>query len=430
VQTSENESIIIICVPEADMRFNIVQEIILDMINRIFNKTYAGRVLVLVLVYALFFQVFYAYAKVDQDDIIVIGSGRIIKGNVASARNDAISEAIVKGVEEYLVMYFGSEEIVSNFSRLISEVIPSAKDIVENFYILAEEQTSSNFTVLARIKVNEQMMEEILKELGLLSINRPSKKVLFMVSQKIDSQFGGTEISYWWKDPDSNIGLTETDLALHRLFEDYGFISVNRLRSLPEYEYSQGMKNFNLFDEDALRWGMLFSCDMVVLGKCEVSGQEFVNVVLKVMDVETGEILSAVNHSENIPKGEHPPNQPILLMRSLVNRSAMELLPELAKTIEFKETVGSNIIIQLNGLASFRQYRVFRDFLLNEINGVKSITQTRVMGNSISVQVNYVGERDKFQDIILRHSRFPFRADVSRTDLGGIVFDIKSFFDN
>jgi hypothetical protein len=52
-----------------------------------------------------FFICFVQYAecseKADKIDVLVIGSGRIMDGNIAAARKDAISDALLKGLEEY-----------------------------------------------------------------------------------------------------------------------------------------------------------------------------------------------------------------------------------------------------------------------------------------------------------------------------------------
>ena len=96
----------------------------------------------------------------------MIGTGDISNGNVASARKDAISDALVKGVEGFLTRRLGSEGMVNNFSRIIHDIIPAAEEGTENFHILAEEQTSKHYKILVQIKVNAKLMEERFKGKG------------------------------------------------------------------------------------------------------------------------------------------------------------------------------------------------------------------------------------------------------------------------
>lgn len=119
-----------------------------------------------------------------QEEILVIGTGDISNGNVASARKDAISDALIKGVEGFLTRRLGSEGMVNNFSRIIHDIMPSAEEGTENFHILAEEKTSKHYKILVQIKVNAELMEERFKEMGFVLMRGASIKVLFMVSQE------------------------------------------------------------------------------------------------------------------------------------------------------------------------------------------------------------------------------------------------------
>jgi hypothetical protein len=79
----------------------------------------------------------------------------IIDGNIAAARNDAISDALLKGLEEYLTRYLGSQIMINNFPRLINNVIPDAKDEIENF-IPAKKETAATHDILTLLKQGRQ----------------------------------------------------------------------------------------------------------------------------------------------------------------------------------------------------------------------------------------------------------------------------------
>ena len=110
--------------------------------KRILAKIFMGALL-------SFFHTSLSVAQVDtkpeQNEILVIGTGGILDGNVAKARKKAIAEALVKGVEEYLGRRLGSQTMINNFPRLLQDVIPKAREEIENFHILAEDQTGDHF---------------------------------------------------------------------------------------------------------------------------------------------------------------------------------------------------------------------------------------------------------------------------------------------
>jgi hypothetical protein len=360
--------------------------------------------------------------KDHKTEILVIGSSLITGGNVASAREAAISEALVKGVEEYLTQRLGDQGMINNFPRLIHEIIPRAREQVENFHILAEDQTGEHYKILVRLRVNEKVMEEKLRDIGLVELKGPPLKILFLVSQ---IQLFGGKISYWWREPESGAGLTTAELALHRVFQERGFSPINRLVNVPEESYSSEMKILDLTDESATRWGRLFSADVAIHGRCEILKGEVVYIILIALDVKKGIRISQDNQTEKIEKGSEVTDQVMQSIERAINKVAIRLGPEIIRAIGAPEIGINQLKITLMGLRGLKQFRDFRDFLKKEIPGVKSVRQTRMKGNSISISVEFSGSSEKFLNTILTHEGFPIQADVSKTEEGEIIVDIK-----
>ena len=57
----------------------------------------------------------------EEDSILVMGTSTIRGGNVAAAREAAVSVALVKGVESALFKSLGKENVIQNFSRIIND---------------------------------------------------------------------------------------------------------------------------------------------------------------------------------------------------------------------------------------------------------------------------------------------------------------------
>ena len=361
-------------------------------------------------------------AKVNE--ILVIGTGTVVSGNIAHARKMAISDALVKGVEEYLMRRLGSAGMMNNFSRIIHDILPRAREEIENFNILAEDQQDKTYKILVQLKVNEQVMEETLRETSLVLAEGPPIKVLFLVSQL---RKPGTKDLYWWKDPEINTSLTSTELSLYRIFQERGFHPIDRSVNISEGDYSDEMKVLDLSDGSAMGWGRLFSADIVVYGKCEIVEGTNVSVFLKALDIESGVILSEGSRIEIIKKG---PGSADLIMESVesaINHIIKGLIPEITKAFEIERSSIHDMRITLKGLMSFKQFRDFESFIKKDIKGVGLVRQTRVKGNSISISVEFSGTEDKFLDMMIGHENFPFQAEVSKTEEGEIIINISSF---
>jgi hypothetical protein len=360
--------------------------------------------------------------KVEQHELLVIGTGPVVDENVARAREMAISEALVKGVEEYLTRRLGSQGMINNFPRLINEIIPGAREEIENFHILAEERMDGRYKILIRLKINDKVMEEKLREIGLIIMEGPPIKVLFLVSQ-IDSRKGKSD--YWWKDPENDSGFTLTDLALHRVFQERGFHPINRLSSVPEGEYNPEMKVMDLFDEDAIKWGTLYAAKVVIHGRSEIVEGEKVSVMLKALDIEKGSLMFQDEETEKIDEASGSEEQVMQSIERAINNIATRLSPVIMSAFEGTGLEINQVEITLQGLRDFKQLKAFTDFLKKNMRGVISVIQTRVRGRAISVSVEFSGNRDRFLGMLLKHENLPFEAEVNDTEDGEIIISIR-----
>lgn len=386
------------------------------------------RILISILIGALLlvFNIPLSAAEVDargaRDEILVIGTGTIVDGNVAEARKMAISEALVKGVEEYLGRRLGSQAMINNFPRLLQDVIARAREEIENFHILAEERMENKYKILVRVKVNDKVMEERLREIGVVLMEGPPIRVLFLVSQS-GPQKGRT--SYWWQVPEMDSALTPVELALYRVFQERGFQPINRLLKIPEGEYAPEMKALDLSDEEAIGWGERFSADVVVRGRCEIIAGNEVSIVLKALHVENRIIIGQDMHNERMGEGAGGMKQILETIDMAVNKVASRLSPEIMVAIELPEAKITQLALTLKGLRSFRQYRDFRDFLEKKVPGVKSVRQTRVKGNSMSMAIEFLGDEEKFLNRVSNHKNLPFKAHLAKSEEGEIVVFIR-----
>jgi len=359
--------------------------------------------------------------KADKIDILVIGSGTIIDGNIAAARKDAISDALLKGVEEYLTRYLGSQIMINNFPRLINDVIPGAKDEIVNFNILAEERGDRLYKILVRMKVNEGLMEEKLNQNGIIYRDVPPVKFLFLVSQ-MDSQ--DKDVIYWWNDPDRNSPLTSTEQVLHRVFQECGFNPVNRLSNAPEDRYSDDMRKLDLTDEDAIEWGRLYSSDVVIVGKSEIIDNKMVSLSLKSIDVKKKIIINEDFQKEQINQYGNEREQITDTLARAINTIVTRLSPAIISSFEKTDEV-ITIDVELKGIRSLDQLIDFSDFLKKNIDGVKAVVEKRIKANSINLTVEFSGDEDTFFNRVKGHEGFPFISGINQKEGGGLIIELQ-----
>lgn len=357
--------------------------------------------------------------KQKGNEVLAIGTGAIISGNLAQAKKKAISQALMKGMESYLLYRLGSQGVVNNFPRLIREIVPRAKEVIENFHILTEDRVSNKCKVLVQLRINEKIIDKRLKEAGVVLAEGPPIKVLFLVSEIKEG-----EAFCWWKDPASNASLSLTEIALYNIFQSRGLIPINRIENLPEAEYYKDLMSFYLLDADILAWGRLLSADVVIYGQSELIDDKNISLTLKALDVEQGVQIYQGMQVEQPVEGLDDKEKIIEAHERLVNNLAGKLVPATIRFFASNYEKIQRVEVTLKGLNTFKQFRVFKDFLIRDVTGVKSVMQTRVRRDSMSIAVEFQGDRNRFLDRVINNENLPFPLDVYLTEEGEIVFRI------
>jgi len=356
----------------------------------------------------------------DNSDSLAVGEGRIKDNNMAEARKEAISDALEKGIEQYLFQYLGSQAVAANFTALINDVVPSSVEDIENYHILAEDRKSETFRIFMRVKVNEKMMEERLDQLGIARIEASDIKILFLVSERAS----GKEPSFWWNSPEGAYAITTTELKLYNIFQERGMEAINRLSNPPSLTYSEEMKRLDISNEAAIKWGRIFSADVVIKGECNATVTNMVTVDLEAIKVEDGKSICRAGSEEQMNTVQTADDKFMNALDRAINNIAVQFGPQIIKAFGKKDEETNKILITLKDASSFGEFRLFKNFLEKEIGGIKSAIQSRIKGNSITVSVEFFGTRDAFINKLKGSNKYPVREGAD-TEGGELVIEIE-----
>ena len=361
----------------------------------------------------------YAWTGVaaGENEVFAIGTGPVVGGNLASAKQRAISLALKKGLENYLMHRLGSRGVMTNFQRIIQDILPRAVDVIANFNLLAEEQVGDRFTVLVRLRVNETILHEKLREAGVVFMEGPPLKVLIMVSET-----GQAGTYYWWKEPDVNPALSPIEVVLHNVIQERGFRPLSRVLNAPEVEDDPQLRSEVLAEEHVLRWGRIFSAEVVLYGQTAVlEDHRQVSVTIEAFDVNQGIRIGQDMLFEPFPEGLEGEQAVMETLEKGVRHLFERLAPTIIRMALVNRDKINRLDITIEGLTSYKQFRIFRDFLRRDVAGVKSVRQTRIRMDSISLIVAYQGDRERFLNHLMNHEDLPFSIDFKVTEEGHII---------
>ncbi len=354
-----------------------------------------------------------AKEPVDEERIAT-GTGQIVHKNVADARNDAISQAFSMAVEEYLVQRLGSRGMADNFQRLYEEILSRAKEHIQDYQIITEFTTDRYVRVLIKARINTEVLEAKLEDMGVREKDTIQIDVLFMVSEKGK----GPSASGWWTDPSAHTSLTLTELFLSKVFEDRGFRVINRSFFPPDESYDKGMLQISLTDEDAVKWGKLLSSQVVITGEATMSGESRASVYLRAIRVADGTTI-AQGFREGKTSGARGKEGGAL--ESAINDWARDMVPYILDAFKPTEKPVNQIIVTLKGLKSYKELNAIKEFFTANFPEVKSIIERRLNREFVSVSVKLQGDSQGLAKRVSNYPKKPFLFEISEVSEKGFT---------
>jgi hypothetical protein len=353
-------------------------------------------------------------------DVFTFGEAAIKDGNLARAKEKAISQALMKGVENYLVNRLEQSDLINNFERIITDIIPRTKEEISSFNILSQGQIKNRYRVLVQIRVNDKLMTQHLRVAGVVLRKGSPVKALCMVSE---THAGKT--ACWWEDPEAYSSPSLTELALYKIFQQRGFVTVNRISGLPESQYYSNLTSLSLRDADFVRWGEILSAEVVIAGRTQIIDGKKVSLALRAFDVKSGIKIYQDHQTKRIEGQVQGREQLRGIIEQLARQAAAHLVPAILRFKNSKSEVTHTLEVTLEDLNSFSQSRTFSGFLKKKVKGVKSVRQTRLKQKTVSFMVEFEGGRDVFLERVLSHKEPPFLLSFVQTDDERIAFKVE-----
>jgi hypothetical protein len=353
-------------------------------------------------------------------EVLSVGRAPVSGSNLVRAKEDALNQALRRGVETYLIRHFGRTSMTENFSRIMGELLPQILGDIENYHILAENRIGDEFHALVQVRMNEGRIREKIERAGLSPRDAPPLKVLFMVASLEKDQ-----TSYWWADPGLYSTMGPVDVVLYNIFQERGFRPVNRTLGTAESAVSSGTRTPELTEAEAAEWGQAFSADLVIHGWVDRHEEKTPSMTLKVLRVaepaqicETSETLKAGESLDSAsPSGDG--------LETLAARSAETLIPCIARAMAPQEQGTGRVEIVLEGLKGFNQLDEFKRFLTSELQDVKSVVETSMKYRTVSLSVTFSGERKALLRQILGREIASLSFDLVQTEENKIVLRVR-----
>jgi hypothetical protein len=365
-----------------------------------------------------------AHAAETDRLLSAIGTGPIPKGNVASGRQEAVTNGLVSIVYQAVTSLLTPEALNNNFQALAQSVYSQPNQYVQDFKVQVETAKGDTYHLVVEATISMDRLSNKLKEMGILKETKIVPKVLYLISEKLlEDPLPRT----WWTGEILPVG-TLAEPPVIQALSNNGF----------EY-FDPGLPNENwqlssqISDRKAQELAKQLGTDLVVIGTT-VAGlapntmdgavQSYLGTVdLHIISSASGEILARTSQSAITADTDATVGQQNALT-SAAAKAASDLAGQLAAAWLQKARKQQQLEILVSGIGGkIAQLVQFRR-ILSEIDGIKNLQMKEMTSFSATLQVDYKGPSQGLAEALMVKSFNNFGINIYQVNPNGIKLEL------
>jgi hypothetical protein len=345
-----------------------------------------------------------------------IGTGIIRGKDVAGAREEALSNAMVSSVQSAVADLVSMENIVSNFKILDEAVFENVVDYILEYKILAESTSGKTYRIIIEATLFAEKIREVVSVLETDANETDLPKVLFFLAEQ---NVGDILPLYWWgEDPIFIKGYSEK--AMEKALIEKGFSIINHEGMLLYQSDTAFINNPYLSNHEAIQLGHLLKADIIVVGTAvaEMVPNTMVlntrsfksNLSVRVIQTDTGKEIAFADQqsftvNEDIESGGRD------ALSNVGTLAGNTLAVSIAQAWKDIETTVGQIEIFLKGTSDLGSFVSFRKSLL-QIPGVNNLRIKETMTDDALLLVNYGGSTHDLAETLMQKSFENFKINI------------------
>jgi hypothetical protein len=363
----------------------------------------------------------------QEDDTIsvvdVVGSGAIHGNDMASAKEQAILNALVSAVATVAAEFQPFQQQVDKF-KLFNELLYSQTDhFIKGYKVLTEYLSGKNYRAIVQATVMKDRIRETLLSANLVMQEHVMPRVLFFLAEK---KMEDILPVYWWGE-DLVFVVPLSEEAMAQTLKDAGMTVINHAVIVEPVNY-----RLDIPLQDAIDLGKHMAADIVIIGTAIAKKTTNVmdgnvktfkgSVTTKAYRTETGKEIAfaartAVFASEDDEKGGR---EALFNAGMLVGQ---EMILQLSSAWESESSQQSLVEISIHGTRELANFIKFRK-ALGKIPGVTAIHIKVMKADESTISVDYEGTAQSLADELLLKTFESFGIDIYEVSPGHVGIEL------
>jgi hypothetical protein len=352
----------------------------------------------------------------------------------AQARQEIFQDAIEKVSKQFIQQIIGETKYNQNESTIKNKIIRESGKYVLFVKSLDTKSTASGTEMTVGMKLSLQSLQQLLLKEGLLYKMSGSPKVIPLI--QIQDRVAGASYSWWVESLNKSSGTLSSPLAiLHQSLREglmpLGFYFLNPIHpgfsaALPTVFQSESLPT-----DDELVVGEFFDGQIVISGgvllkqgRKRADAYE-IEVRLTARHTGNGRVVGEVIRTYETEAGP---------MARMIGDKAKEVFPDIAKdlTVQIHDawksgTFGSTLIrLVINGDFNFLKLNQFKNQLLTQVHGVKTLKERKFMPGQVVFEIDSDTTAEQISQSIQKTQFSQFSVQVSSGGVSEIELSVSS----
>ena len=347
------------------------------------------------------------------------GVGVIIDDNTATARDQAIQDALRLAVEQAAGTMVSSETLVQNYEVLRDQIYSQSQGYIRHYEVTDESREGNLYRVTVQAAVATGNLKSDLGALGLLMARKNKPRVMIMVAEQ---NVGMHYYSYWWGVKAATADLSITENVLMEKLTRKGFHIVDHAVTSNTLAIKDPYKIESLSNDAVRTIGNLYDAEVVIYGKAlsklagSVMGSSMksaqADVSLRVVNTDTGQVIASANHHAAAvhPNEVTAGTEALKLATEAITD---KLLDQVVSRWSQDVSSGSLIRLVVSDIPSYNHLVRFKEMLQKRIRGVKGLYQRDYDAGRATLDVNVPSSSQQLADELVLIDYGEFRIDIT-----------------
>lgn len=330
-------------------------------------------------------------------EVVSSGVGYIMAGDVAHARDDAIDDALRKGIEQVLGTMVESETLVENFQLIEDNIMTKTRGYVQKYDIVKEGKRDAQMyevTVRAILKVSN--IQDDLEGISTLMRRKNTPRVMVMIDEK---NVGETPGFHYFE---AEMNTAETTLMNYFMAKGFRFIDRATVQRYMDQQKASAILQGDTGLAAAL--GKQVGAEVVLTGKAmakatvvEAYGAKIrsqqATVQIKAIRTDTGDIIATTggqgkhSHIDDMQGG-------VIAIQEACNKLAEPLMSQILNQWQTDVSSGATIVLNVEGVNDYTELSNFKNSLKYYVRGMQSANQRSYSGGLAVLEVVMKGSAD------------------------------------